>query len=1081
MEASASPRMPSIQTAFPDAKHTGSNRTVSVKTLQSLELSGRPFYGRKRELGLLRNAYQSIQTQLLLLVGNEEGPSSRLTAGSILVQGAPGTGKTALLQHFVGQLQSQYVVGGDCHHRGQPIILQGKCEEMMRQDPFSAMEQAFGTYFRCSKSTTSTVGDSVTDGNIHESVLTADRRRGLLEAIGGEVGVEVLRGVIPSLTSWVKGGAMHVSADDVPVAIADPDQPTGATLTDRSIATISKSHQLQFVFARLIEALIGKDSSAMPRPVLLVLEDLQWSDSTSLDLLVFLIRQKIPGFLLIGSHQECGEDGVLSSLVACSDTIELKNHTQEEIADFVTRELDYSATESQALARAIYGKTQGNFLFTQHLVEIFKQDYQKLDDSSQWEDHAILQRVGCSDTNDAGDVVTDKIRQLTNPQLMRALILASYLGVQFTVSSLQSLSRYLNEQSKEDPKEDHSSILQSGSEAEWIQLLDTGVLEGLLDNSVGMATYQFKHSKFHEAAYGMIPVGPKRDQLMYQIGLFLKKSAHSMDGGDWMLFMAARHWSEVKGNIVDPLDMARLCCLCGTKAIAMTAFQEAAHFLRRGLDSILQVRGCQVWVNQYDLSLELYHSTAEVELLLGNYERGYALGYLVLKKAKCLLDKIPTYCSMEAALGMQNRHSEAYKLSMEVLSVLKVSPSILTAVLDFFHVKKVIRKTSDENLMAMPEMTDPSKIAMIRCLSNTATRAYLSGNMLLNAAIILKQMKLTLRFGLSPDAAVIFASYGVLLSFGMGHPDTARRIGRVARELASQRPNTDQECKTLYLTGSFIDNWSVPFDEAIRTFERANEVGLLSGCHEFGFGAEADAITISFVAGTPLGELTHRLHCLQEEVDYYNMDVLKGVLDPFAILIHHLIGQSEGGASSHIDWKALGVTETLQPDSSNHYTLTWQFLDRMILAFFFNNTDFAEHMLKCFTDMSPGKSYTFCTLGSFFSALIYAKMARKSRSAKHKRLAQKHTKAMSKLVDSGCVKNSHKYDIMKAECMSLTNKNITSVRRAYDTAIASSRESGCCHDHAIANELAGEFLLQLPQQHDGNGYLLLACALYREW
>ena len=122
-------------------------------------------------------------------------------------------------------------------------------------------------------------------------------------------------------------------------------------------------------------------------------------------------------------------------------------------------------------------------------------------------------------------------------------------------------------------EEDNNDPLLSHNPQVVVQLLDGAVLEGLLCNNMGSITYQFAHVGIQEAAHSLVPIGPTRDQMLYQVGKFLQQQVMGGHENDNMLFLAARHWGEIRqAGFVEPLEMTQLFVQCGTKAIAMTAF-----------------------------------------------------------------------------------------------------------------------------------------------------------------------------------------------------------------------------------------------------------------------------------------------------------------------------------------------------------------------------------------------------------------------------------------------------------------------------------------------------------------------------
>ncbi|CAB9522062.1 Serine threonine kinase with two-component sensor domain [Seminavis robusta] len=1159
----------------PDAKPSGSR--VGVKL--GLMMDRRPFYGRKQELEELKKLYRAS-----VVCPTRTSCSCQR---AVVIKGVSGTGKTALVQQLVKQLTA----ADACDEKSglAPLVLQGKYDEMLRQEPFSALEQAFGNFFSDPQMMTTSNTGTCTNGSTsssheesstssHTDSATDDQWKDMiLKEIGGETGLNVLKDIIPALSTWFNLHRRYRLAEPTVPSAEAPQRPkrrssrrqvasaqkddnsdrapesnnnnnnnnnTSNNTSSNNNNNAFKSNQLHYVFGKFFHALT-KTTAAHSRPLLLILDDLNWADAASLELLTYLLSapslQKCP-FFLIGTYRTTETDREGSRLDKLQQqnlfrSITLQNHTREEITEWLSRELKCNSLECNMLTSAIYEKTHGNFLFTLHLVEELqrqgvlrtrqerkgRQQRQFSCSSSaessvlstttcnSWDDKDIVQFVEQSRTRTMVDSIADKIQHLPNPQVKQAVILASYLGTNFDVPTLHALheqvasqeqwdnsnSRYHEDGNNDEVESSTTRPTVSLSQADVIKTLDVAVLEGLLYNAMGSSTYTFVHDGVREAAYNMIPAGPERDQLLYRMGHFLREQSLSSstttannNNQSTLLFVAARHWSCLGAttNLVDPVELAQLYLDCGSRAKAMSAFEDAALYFDHGLNALLTIQGVvDLWAAHYNLTLQLYKSAAEMELLAGNVEKGLALGRVVLKNAKTVLEKIPTYSSMEAAMGQKDRHDEALALNMDALAELDSVPSTFMGIGDFFTVKKLINNTSDEEILALPKMDDPRELAITEALGNTCMRSFLVGKPLLMIAVTLRQVKRTLKVGLSSQAPLLFAGYGCALLQGMGHPNTGRRMGRLAKQIARIPGYNEHECKTLYLLGSLIELWTEPYDNVIETYERGYELGMTSGCYDYGFASELDALLASFLAGRSLDRISERFHNLKQQVDQYNLEALKKVLNPFGTLLFFMTGRRPGDVHRRANvflngWGKLEAIEELKPDSSNKFTLTWAYLDRMILAFYLGNLDLAEKLCKVYHNLGPDQTFFFGSLGSFFSALLYANLAHKSRASKHKNLAHKYTKEMKKLLEKGCNKLGTWHSILKAECMSISKPQKQSlVQQMYDQAITSARESKCVNDQALASELAGEYFLRQKRPHTAKGYLVHACSFYREW
>jgi predicted ATPase len=718
---------------------TGSiSRSGTANKTNQLKTSRRPFYGRQQELRSLQESFGSPTDD------QDNGPQEEyLSCQAVLVAGESGTGKTTLVRQFLSLLEDPEV-----------IILDGKYEENHQTDPFSALEEAFGRHI---------------DAHKKNKAL----RQSILESVGDE-GRALLSSVVPALNT------MFVLDD------TEEDDRTSYNNSAPMIDKGCKSRQLQYLFSKFIGAL-----SCTSRLVL-VLDDLQWADAASLDLLAFLLTAELSNFFLIGTYRsseiERNNNQLGTWLEKRREYIEilhLQNHSNAEIGTFLASEIGCLCPHMcQILTDAVYEKTQGNFFFTLQVVEELKrqgllggQRHNKLvkgqhgfpkDNSLDcW--HICPQKllhavsIYTAKNSTVADAVLNKIHRLS-PSVQHILAVASFLRSNFDIHTLHLLLIDLESAEALNSGADTSS---SGSLSleDVRKILDDAVVEGVILNAVGSDRYKFAHDGIQEAACTVIPVGPERDQLLVRIGQSLKRQATLPNGEDWMKFVAAHHWTAVSTS-VDPIELTQLYEECGSRSLSMAALEQAAIYFRQGIETVSETQ--DPWQNRYSLTLKLYQSSAEMEMVLGNYEKGYELGRLVLDHAHDLSEKLPVYYAMDRAFGMQERHHEALSLNMQVLEQVGQVPRSFLFLKDLMQVHHLVRNTTNEEVLGFSDMADPNKLAAIRCLSNAAIRAYCCGKKILSCLCILKQAKLAFKYGLCSEVAMALVMTGSLLARHVG-------------------------------------------------------------------------------------------------------------------------------------------------------------------------------------------------------------------------------------------------------------------------------------------------------------------------
>ena len=249
-------------------------------------------------------------------------------------------------------------------------------------------------------------------------------------------------------------------------------------------------------------------------PLLIVLEDLHWSDYSTVNLITYLARRREPARLMvIGTYRpsdvilvEHPIKGVKRELQAhglCRD-LPLGYLTEAAVEEHLTLTLP-GHRFPKWLARLIHRRTEGNPLFMVNLVEYLLADRIIVRDGSSWR---LQGEFGSIDSG-----IPDSVRQLIERQLdrlsadeRRVLEGASVVGME---CSSAAISAALDEP------------------AEWVELhcealvrrhqflLPARLVE--LPDGTPTSRYKFNHVLYLEATYQLIPA-MRRSQMHSRVG-----------------------------------------------------------------------------------------------------------------------------------------------------------------------------------------------------------------------------------------------------------------------------------------------------------------------------------------------------------------------------------------------------------------------------------------------------------------------------------------------------------------------------------------------------------------------------------
>ena len=997
------------------------------------------FYGRETELKALHEIYNNISHDCKLAQKKNRAttpPKYPTGAPVTLVSGYSGTGKSALVNRFVTEVNQKAELG-----QVQPCYyLKGKFEEFQTATPFSAISEAFAGFAHW----------------LMEDPQVADKKR-VAADINAKLGseVEALASAVPSLL-MVTGTSEKSS------------------LTANNTAPETAWNRLKYLFQGLIQAI-----STPARPVVLFLDDMQWADEASLELILSLLKDtSLKHFQCIVAirFNEVDDDHPFSkTLQALEDSgrivnrMELSNLSMEAIGELIAGTLELEVNETEELTKAIYGKTRGNIFFArQALEELFRKNvlfYSVISFRWEWNLKGVDMEAGLSDN--VIEAVAAKIQSVPEP-LQQALTIAAYTRASIERGTLQILLETMGCQI---------------DETTLIRLLDIAVLEGLLLNSVGSESYRFAHDKIQQASYSLCPAGPKRDDLRRKIGLRLYDLAQTSSGEDWMYFIAADH---LNANIhEDPnsdqysILLTEINLVCGEKATEIAAFMPASQYLRKSLHCLK--RYTDHWRSQYDLSLRLYRTISDVELCLGNFDLGIELGQNVLRNGKSLYDKLPTYLSLAVAKGRQEHHEEALELCRTALRLLGDYPNrfhILQIAKNFRAVKRFFKKHSDYDVLLLPKMKDPVKLATMKFYSEGTLRAYLSGNLVEFMLCTLRMLRISFRFGLCGETAQSLANYGVFLNNTGHHQDDATRMSRLCKQVLEVTKSKRTESLALLTTTLFIDVWYAPHGTTLEAFQRAHKAGMETGDIEEGFRNWCTSNFVAYSFGYPLDAVEKSGTEMLEQLKLYGVDSISNIMAEFRLPIVHLVG----AASRAPDWDELLEVPLEPKDISDTYRLLTAYISRLELAVIMGKYEVAISLAERLANLAEHDSaYVYLSHRIFYSGLAYMAVGQKTGQWRYRKKSKMCASKMRKLTRTKGLNTLHKALLLEAELYAMQSNKLSKVRETYEEAIAACMKSGHTQDAALGSEFAGTFFLKSKDLLAARFFFSQARNLYRDW
>nr|WP_300052222.1 BTAD domain-containing putative transcriptional regulator [uncultured Nocardioides sp.] len=381
----------------------------------------------------------------------------------------------------------------------------------------------------------------------------------LLEELAGEasasnalvIWASCLEAGTPSMWPWVQVVTAVLDrllpADRATWLASD----VGRLLTSSDAALSSDTAPDTAAQLRLFEqvlALLG--TASRQRPLVLVVDDLQWADTSSLRLLGHLAARLPRGVLVLGALRDRAPtpSAELTRMLAGASRLPAQRRLLlgplglDEVAELVRRETGQAPDE--AAARSILDRTDGNPLFVRELSRLLATDGELTE--------AVAERAGVPAT--VRDIVLDLVSDLDEDDL-ELLQLAALVGRDVDVRLLAAAADV-----------DIHTCLGRLETVEALGLLRPGPDDPF--------SHRFAHDLVREAVSSSV--------LPQQAAAYHLRIADALDAGgahDTVIEPLAHHlWAA--GHVADPARTVDALVRAGRRCATKTALDTAEHHLR---------------------------------------------------------------------------------------------------------------------------------------------------------------------------------------------------------------------------------------------------------------------------------------------------------------------------------------------------------------------------------------------------------------------------------------------------------------------------------------------------------------------
>jgi predicted ATPase/signal transduction histidine kinase/GAF domain-containing protein len=856
-------------------------------------------------------------------------------------------------------------------------------------------------------------------------------------------------------------------------------------------------NRFNLLFVKFIQVFATRE-----HPLVVFLDDLQWADLASLNLIRLLMGETLKGYLLIiGAYRDNEVFAAHPLMVALEEiekgvtvsTITLAPLSKTDVNRLIADTLSYSTEVALPLTELVYQKAKGNPFFTTQFLKALHEDGRiTFDwDTGFWHCDVVQaprRTAACLQTSLS---LTDDVVEFMAIQLQKlpldtqeVLKLAACIGNQFDLATLAIVF----EQSQTQTAAVLWKALQEGlilPHCDVYKFYQESVIAsdlGILNSD--FCAYTFLHDRVQQAAYSLIPEEQKQATHLKIAQLILSNTPES--NREERIFEIVSQLNVAVELIAQPAErqaLAQFNLMASRKAKTAIAYTAAYKYAQVGIGLLAQ----NSWQHQYELTLALHQVATEAAYLSGDLDQMAANAYVVLNHAKTPLDKISVYEVMIEAFTAQGQFAEAIAAALAILKQLGVElPALPTqddVAIAFSTVLDVIGERLPAELLNLSQARDANILAAARILISVAPCAYLY-QPLLYLLVVLKKVYLSVVYGNESTSTFSYVSYGILMCGVFQNVELGYEFGQLALDLRSRYQNSELKGKTLLLVYLYTRHWKIHLRELLQPLQTSYcsclDVGDLAfaGYSAFNYGF------YSYFAGQNLTQLEPEVADYCEALKHLKQNLTLN----YSQLIRQILLNLMGDADNVVVLSGTAYNEQhqlpLHEAAGDRTGLALLWINKLIVSYLFSEFEQAVQQARQARQyLDAIIAFLYVPIFDFYDSLAQLAWFEQLSTLEQQQMKEYITANQEKLnywATHAPMNFRHKFDLVEAERYRVLGNRAEAIE-CYDRAIMGAKEQGYIQEEALANELAAKFYLDWGKEQIAQSYMTQAYYGYARW
>ncbi|NNC77844.1 MAG: AAA family ATPase [Woeseiaceae bacterium] len=810
-------------------------------------------------------------------------------------------------------------------------------------------------------------------------------------------------------------------------------------------------------FNRLVSVFLETIASR-ERPLVIVLDDLQWADTATID---FVERMTVGGLddslMFVAAYrdnevndshpitlfrQRLADDGVSHGDIA------LKPLSDDAMSQFISASLGRSGADAAPLTKLCIRRTGSNPFFTRmFLSSLFEDGLLQLDPASgawSWDMEQVAARQL---TENMVELAMRKIATVSD-EAQHLLSIMSIIGFESDGELLQQVC--------------DSSPLAPLQELAAQDLVT-------LTEGAGIGQWQFSHDRIQEAASVRFD-DDERLKWHQRIGDALNQRLQK-GSTQATLFAVLRHLNLVaraKGG-QDPA-LAQMNLDGGRSAMRATAYDAALDYFDEGV----RLLGPDPWKTQTDLTFGLHIGAASSARLatrfddLGKWlERIYASAPDIEQRMQA------TQVELLYLADNTGNNDEAVVVARKALAQLgwqlPEAPSTGRVIATLLRTRWLVRKYSTDELDALPVMEDATSRMTMRVLHDTVASAYWADPNLM-ALMIFKAVRLTVKHGNDVASGMFYAAYGMVLSAIVGKPVLGLRYADLGVGLSERFGSDATPSRVRFIRDTLVAPTTKSLREIDKSLEKAYVTGTEIGDMGFATGAFFFRGLHRLLFGTPLDDLEPFIGAAVDLLKRHSQ--LRNLAA--ALTLQQFVHDIRHGSKNDAPFTGPHVDAETHLADADRMTTCWTLTFRGMVRFHRGDSQGA------LTDLSAGNEYLDSTLGQALVPIhhLYACLA--SATTGGLRAARKSRNKLAWFAKQNPLELESA--LLLADGVLATKKGeFESAHQFLDSAAGKASERAVPLIAALAATQLAELCEATGDDSDATKHRLVAYEVYRNW